>query len=1080
MDPLEFHHVFFQEVKLPQGSYIPGHLTSPITNDDPEFLLKYDKFECKRHIFLKQELEELHIHQTIYETCHPYICLKNWISKTPIETSYKVEELLACAFYSLKIHKTHFCSNSQYENDTFVQINNILTTQEEELIKLLPKILPQYQLMKQVELIKDHICYKRVNFGELLELNGLRLDRDVFLFKCEKHGTTIGATDLLLCVLDICQARFPLLLYWIMSDLNCKYSKSIFDLGSKLIDTFERLQIIMKEDVFKILSAWEALIVGFVVKDCTNDLGFDQLYNSTYQDMAEIFTQHNIDLSVFSEIIPSDPDDEEILRMWLELTGIQKIFGHPCLDVKRSLDKVRLTSTEVVKIDFGVLNLAHGMFIRDFCMNYRRKNRRWPPMKLMPELLKRNFINNERVNKSLRKNLTLWSEIKFSKLFDYDYSPDTSELIKDSAAALPMSHWFIPYDHCAFKHLHGKPKPRSQTKPPGTRIIDLFLKGGEHDLEKKIFQLDHGYFDPQDSTAVLCRKEQEMSLDGRSFVKQTHPARLAQTSSEKNIAKSVMRYVPEQTMTEGELSQLKRLTTITHTQNEYSEVLNLDLSKWNTCFRHSTVFKYGRSFDEMFGLNNFYQLNHLWFINSNVFSNSRLHPPDYDPHTNEPIEGVFYYNNHLGGMEGMRQKLWTIITISIIKLAAHNMSLNISIVCQGDNQVVIIKYKPHQIQQKEQIRTQFLSELKSLFAALNLKLKMCETWFSKRLFEYGKVRYLLGKAVSQATKKIARLIPDINDGIKSFMSSLSTINTITESVAKMDFQADSAFFINQFSILNLLNRRKVFRKEHNRFDVLQYLFHPNDFGGISLSTYFSHSCRGYDDKVCLWMSIFNHIKKFYPESMKYIKSINKFEPQMSINYDRLMEDIFSLNIKSLPSIELKMKEMTLEYLKSSHVTNPQVTKLFNNELSLSKDKLVSVLQTMKPMFLPLAHEILRHSNVGIIMALRNKFSNIQTINKFTQEDTGIDFLQLMQVCDNDVIKILRKRIKVNQSYYADDLFVEETDCPTKLSEKLRFDHWKIQLIGGTQPFPIHQFYIKEVDSCSDKKKKKGNINTVKF
>lgn len=137
---------------------------------------------------------------------------------------------------------------------------------------------------------------------------------------------------------------------------------------------------------------------------------------------------------------------------------------------------------------------------------------------------------------------------------------------------------------------------------------------------------------------------------------------------------------------------------------------------------------------------------------------------------------------------------------------------------------------------------------------MNLKLKLQETWFSKSHFEYGKIRYYKGVFVSHGTKQICRLIPDITDGISSLLSSLSTINTITEGVAKMSIIPDVSFIINQWAILNYLDRRSVFNLNINKHDLCIYLLVPSDVGGLTLSTYFNHSCRGCDDKVTLWIS----------------------------------------------------------------------------------------------------------------------------------------------------------------------------------------------------------------------------------
>lgn len=149
-------------------------------------------------------------------------------------------------------------------------------------------------------------------------------------------------------------------------------------------------------------------------------------------------------------------------------------------------------------------------------------------------------------------------------------------------------------------------------------------------------------------------------------------------------------------------------------------------------------------FDTMFGLKHLYGTNHYWFLNSYVFNNSRLYPPKYNESTLEPIPRKHFYIGHLGGMEGMRQKLWTIITICLIKLAAERSNLAIDIMCQGDNQVVMIRYKPNQILKKIEIRGRFLTNLSEILQSVNLSLKLEETWFSIRLCEFGKVRFFDG------------------------------------------------------------------------------------------------------------------------------------------------------------------------------------------------------------------------------------------------------------------------------------------------------------------------------------------------
>ena len=195
-----------------------------------------------------------------------------------------------------------------------------------------------------------------------------------------------------------------------------------------------------------------------------------------------------------------------------------------------------------------------------------------------------------------------------------------------------------------------------------------FLIGNPREIEIKIKNMDLNYLNLEHSTAIVCRNERELKIEGRSYLKQPYEQGLCQTSMEHNLSQNVLKYFKERTMTEGELEKLRRMDATVHEQGKNLEVLNLDLSKWNSTFRHTLVYYFGKSIDQMFGFLNLFTNNHYWFLTCNVFTNSRLFPPDYDSDINKPIPGSYYYNNHLGGFEGMRKKFWTLFTICIIRL----------------------------------------------------------------------------------------------------------------------------------------------------------------------------------------------------------------------------------------------------------------------------------------------------------------------------------------------------------------------------------------------------------------------------
>lgn len=120
-------------------------------------------------------------------------------------------------------------------------------------------------------------------------------------------------------------------------------------------------------------------------------------------------------------------------------------------------------------------------------------------------------------------------------------------------------------------------------------------------------------------------------------------------------------------------------------------------------------------------------------------------------------------------------------------------------------------------------------------------------------------------------------MPDINDGLFSITSSCATINTITEGTARADYNADVAFTVNQFMMANYLLRKGIIKSSVGRSNdtdtvmrARAMLLCPADFGGLPLSSYYTHTVRGNDDKVTLW-SMLSLFLPFRPVRGKYEK-----------------------------------------------------------------------------------------------------------------------------------------------------------------------------------------------------------------
>lgn len=103
----------------------------------------------------------------------------------------------------------------------------------------------------------------------------------------------------------------------------------------------------------------------------------------------------------------------------------------------------------------------------------------YPNFSLVPEKLQRILCDNKLVSSVVMKNYELWSNVVFSKTLNYDFTPDQTELIKDSALAPPFKYWYTMFDKCCFKYRYNKKCPvisQEEKDKFTTRTIESFLK----------------------------------------------------------------------------------------------------------------------------------------------------------------------------------------------------------------------------------------------------------------------------------------------------------------------------------------------------------------------------------------------------------------------------------------------------------------------------------------------------------------------------------------------------------------------------------------------------------------------------
>lgn len=1051
-------------------SCIPGHLSQPIYGMECRMMLSgKTKWECRRHRILYRKVKDC---TSFEEERDIYKFLEEWFSADHIDHVKVFDriEIMKSATRNFKAHKLAHCHPLRK-----VVSPELVKTQCDSYIACVSQILdalkPDIELMMKVEQFKDTVCFKDIAMGDFIFYRDSSFERDISIVKFRGKNLLIP-TSLVLCVADKCQSLFGLKLYWKLTDYLKRYPKlSIFNTGMTLLNNFRTLRSSKVQGFFGFCASFESLIVGHTVAR-PDDQGYKDLFIHESESMTSYLESTGTRLRL-ADFLPPPTAGEAEIRMWLELTGVVKVLGYPILKEDMLLDQLKEHGVlQHEHFDDESMIDIHGIIIRDFCIQYRDRRGRYPNMSSCPDQIYSIMKEDKMIPDHIMKNYKLWSTIHFSQTLEFDYSPDLSDITKDSAAAVKKSQWPGLFDECAFRYHYNKPSP---FRPPPSesivRVIDAFLKADQDLVRKIIRSRENNEYDEDDHIIVQCGKELEHKEDtGRAFTKQTPNQRFLQVVLEMNIADSIFKFVPEQSMTDGEVALANRqMTQYKHLGGD-TDFFNCDLTKWCLNFRNACVWRIGQMYDELFGLNGIYEQSHNFFLHCDVFCNSRLCPPDYDG-CGKPINGKFFMDNFSGGCEGLNQKKWTHIAIGTIKLALERSGCKGTIMGQGDNQIVILHYTKEQLAFRSEVRARFLQQCELLFRDTGHKLKRKETWYSKHLHEYGKLRTYKGATVSQGTKKSTKLVADVNDGLFAHDSGLSTINTQTEAIAKGTQNPDVAFMINTILMSNFLDRKNLIwgsRRQKPR-NCRSLMMFPTDFGGIPISSYHSHAVRGHDDPVTLWLSIYKvieiHDKDFYRDILRIIKLTPSGDSDCS-DWTRLIEDPRALRIRTLPTSNREISEISLRYLKSDEVTNPAIKRLYETDQSTEYKELVDHLSRMKPLFPSLANVILKDSNAGIGKSLQAKFTNIKTIEKSAQKFGEVSLTKLVAECNIQYSNELKSRC--GESKESENFrLLSSSDCPSVLAQTLREMHWCKELVGATKPCHISQLVIKSTDDCSD-------------
>lgn len=775
------------------------------------------------------------------------------------------------------------------------------------------------------------------------------------------------------------------------------------------------------------------------------------------------------------------------IPMLSELFGLFRIWGHPVVDEIAGCEKVKAIGKTEITPDPRILLKISACFTREFCLNYIKKEGRWPNLTFLnPEnRIAKLYARRQTgwVHAKDEMDLQSWEEVILGKNFDYDYCSDYTQLIDDKSISTYRQHWDSVYNPT----LLGYTPPQH----PESRRVILEILSRDHISIEEIANIIMRREVPEHWKVIgLHSKERELKIEPRLFVMMVLEMRLYFCSTEYNLAEKILPYFPQQTMTYAEADLLTRVLQVTDKHDERGDsipvVINIDFEKWNLRWRESTTVDIFKIIDNLFGTPGLYTYSHEFFRSSMFYLVSHYQVPTVNRETRlNPLEQSTIWYNDSSGKEGIRQKGWTLITIAALLYVESATGIQSVITGQGDNQVIVASFPVHQGFTKEQyIRekadclkagiNQYMDILINTFERIGLPIKKEESWTSLGLFAYGKDIIWNGAIMPMSVKRCSRIMPDINDTFPMVANNLSNIFSAGQSTCAKGIDMfiphliatmEGALYLWRTSKYHVIPNGRPFSEtacQLLRCDDNFTLFTmsvPHALGGYPVMTPVDYLARGHSDPVTSGLVSLRILSNRYPIIGKFLNMLSKSCPfKHTQDYKFLIADPTAINwdLPTPPTVAMKR---IVSYEFANICKNRELLELFHADAFTEEQELIKELMTIRPVAPRVLNEIFRNSPSGAREGVLASVSHVRTIRMMAQRSHRENLFSRLARYEEKFMEHLVIWYRRSQQCE-----VWTPVCTTNLARKWRQSSWfpneNVAIEGVTMPHPLEQFILK--------------------
>lgn len=870
---------------------------------------------------------------------------------------------------------------------------------------------------------------------------------------------------------------------------------------------------------YETIGTWESCIMAVMLSkhDRLNKAKeYTQWFEEELQGMGEKGRQIR---SVYDHLSQSTLSPSQLA----ELRGIYRHWGHPTVMEEVGCDKVKKIAKARPIPSLIICYKVVGAIKRQFVISFLSKHGRWPRLgnneHLQGTAIYPILQSRSRVLNLYAPNVTLdlWGQVRFGKEFEFDYHFDFTDLLEDKSCSVQRSDLRSVYSSAKLGYV--PPKAKSSR-----RVLLEILNRPEIDIKEICDLVQKGLIPEEWKIILVHAKERELKMAPRLFAMMVLEMRLYFCVTESNISKCVFPYYPQQTMILDESELLKRLLTLTNSQDAtlkyLAATLGIDFKNWNICWTFLSTYLTFQFLDDLFQTPGLYMYTHKFFESCVISLASHHNPPTslIDNPRGTPAECETLWYNHLGGLEGLRQKGWTLITIGLLLLVEMETGIKSYIIGQGDNQVCKLIFQipegytsPEayllggQTELTETIN-KFMTSLTTLSEQLGLKVKLDETWCSADFLVYGKEVIHKGVFLPQGLSRISRLLTDVNEVLPCMFTKISTLQTAGLTCAQKTFCILTSYFVSTIEVLMIIVRdvRRLYkdRRPHRHplsismsktvyeqcltMGFKEFLINLNtDVASCPVLPLIAFLYRGHPDPLTAYLTNLSMNMKHSSLARKiYWYLILKQYKVGTGDPELLISNPCALNLELPKSVSQHIRQ-TVENALITVTKNRPLKQIFHKNSRTEDKALFKYLISCDPCHPRVIHEVFRQTVTGARLCFISKFSNTRTTQGLMPDPPQGLISFLFEIDLKLVLFWFRLYKKIMSVTIPHQLcFV----CPTRLAQNLRDDTWAVTLDGRpiegvTIPHPAHQF---ESDSTADaldgflKSCKKSNCESILF